>query len=475
MIWLILFFGLLLRIISLNQSLWLDEAINVLAVQNYSFFDLITKYAVADFHPPLFFMVSWIWGQIGGYSEIWMRIPSVFFGELSILSVYLIGRRLHSKNAGLLSAFILAVNPLHIYYSQEVRMYTLATLAVTLNMLLFIKLIEGNYVNWRGRGVYLLSNLVLLMSDYVALLILPVQFLFLVTTRKTSELRSWLSYLLISLVLTSWWLPMFIKQLSVGSVTSANVPVWKMVVGGFDIKAIPLTVVKFIIGRISLSDKFLYYLLLLPVCLIFLYVLFKGVRFIKGQYRNLLIFWVTIPVILATVVSFLVPIYSYFRLLFVLPAAIILVSFGIISSKGKIKYLLLTIILAVQLFSVSVYLFNHSYQREDWRGLVDYLRSVDRASLILFESSSTLPPFDYYAKGELNAKGALKDFPIKDSSQVIDLPTENQPKDIFLVNYLVEVGDKERLVAKKMVSLGYKESEVKDFTGVGFVYHYIKQ
>ena len=141
MIW-ILLLGIILRVIALNQSLWLDEAINVLAAKNYSFLGMIGEYARADFHPPGWFMILWFWTRLFGISEMAVRMPSVIFGVLTIYVVFLLGQKLHSKALGLFSALLLAINPLHIYYSQEARMYALATLAVSINFLLFIKLIK---------------------------------------------------------------------------------------------------------------------------------------------------------------------------------------------------------------------------------------------------------------------------------------------------------------------------------------------
>ena len=79
MIWVILLLGLILRTVSLNQSLWLDEAINTLAVRDYSLIDLVAQYAKADFHPPGWFIILWFWTKLFGYSEIAVRIPSIIF------------------------------------------------------------------------------------------------------------------------------------------------------------------------------------------------------------------------------------------------------------------------------------------------------------------------------------------------------------------------------------------------------------
>lgn len=471
MIFPIIVLGLILRIISLDQSLWLDEAINVLATQKFSFLGVITEYAKADFHPPLFFIILWIWTKLFGIGEQIVRIPSVIFGVMTIYIVFLLGQKLYTKTLGLISALLLAINPLHIYYSQEARMYALATLAVVLNFLLLIKLLRNEKVNFFH---LVTSNLLVLLSDYVAYLSFPSQLIFLLLSRQWRVLKFWLKSVGIAILLGIWWLPVFLSQFNVGSVASSNLPAWKFIVGGFDIKTTPLTLVKFIIGRISLSDKIIYYLILLPVCSLFVYLILRSITFIKSSFKSLLFSWLLVPIILATIISFVVPIYSYFRVLFALPSFIILIALGIQSFRSKLRYIFLGMVLFIQTFSSIVYLFNSNYQREDWGGLVNYLKSADKNALILFESSGTLPPFDYHAKNSLNARGALKDFPANGENDIIDSTSLQFSKDIFLVDYLVEITDPQRLVKKKLTEIDYQLSETKDFTGVGFVYHYVR-
>lgn len=471
MIWLILLIGLILRITSLNQSFWLDEAINVLAAKNYSFLGMITEYARADFHPPGWFMLLWFWTKFFGYSEIAVRIPSIIFGLLTIYIVYLIGQKLHSKNLGLFSALILAINPLHIYYSQEARMYAMATLAVSINIFLFIKLLKGDKVNYFS---LILINFLILMSDYVAYFIFPAQFIFLLFFKRREILKRWLLALVSAAALSIWWIPIFLSQLDIGSIASAKLPAWKLIVGGFDYKTVPLTFIKFIIGRISYSDKLIYAVVLLPISALFLFLLWRGIKFIKGFGRSLILCWIFIPVLLATFASMIIPIYSYFRLLFILPGFLILIPLGILSFKSKIKYGFLVVVLLIELFSALIYLLKPLYQREDWRGLVNFLKPKENA-VVLFESSDTLPPFDYYAKGQINTRGGLRNFPARNSNDVIDLENLSQnSKEIYLVDYLVEIADPSRLIAKKLDELNYKIVETKNFNGVGFIYHYVK-
>ncbi len=470
MILLILALALLLRLINLNQSLWLDEAINVLAAKNYSFFGMITEYAKADFHPPGYFIILWFWARVAGISEIAVRGPSVMFGVLTIFLVYLIGQKIHSKTLGLLAATFLAINPLHIYYSQEARMYALAVLAVSLNIFLLLKFVKGEKMSLL---FLIFSNLLVLASDYVAYFIFPAQFAFLLFIRNKALLKRWFVALVVAVLIGIWWLPVFISQLDIGSVASSKLPAWKLIVGAFDPKAVPLTFVKFIIGRISYPDKLIYALILLPVSILFLFLLWRGVKF-KTPDKNLILSWIFVPIIMAFFISLAIPIYSYFRLLFVLPAFILLVSLGILLLGQKLKYVFLLSVILIELGSTAIYLFNPSYHRDDWKSLVNFLKSKDSA-VVLFESSGTLPPFDYYAKGEINAKGGLKDFPAKDINDVADL--ENillGKKEVYLAEYLVDISDPQRFIKKRLVQLNYKEAGVTDFNGVGFVYHYIK-
>lgn len=52
MIYIILILALVLRLINLNQSLWLDEAVQAITAQNS--FSYIFQEITGDFHPPFF-------------------------------------------------------------------------------------------------------------------------------------------------------------------------------------------------------------------------------------------------------------------------------------------------------------------------------------------------------------------------------------------------------------------------------------
>ena len=98
MIVLILISGLILRLVNLNQSLWLDEAINAQFVRILNLKELVFNYSIGDFHPPLYHVVLKAWTSIFGFSEISLRMPSVILGVLSIYLIYKIGKKLFTEN-----------------------------------------------------------------------------------------------------------------------------------------------------------------------------------------------------------------------------------------------------------------------------------------------------------------------------------------------------------------------------------------
>src|SRR3989339_1181292 len=132
---LIFIFAFLIRLIALNQSLWLDEAVTSNVVKNFNFLQIINKFSPTDFHPPLYYLFMKLWTNFFGYSEIVLRMPSVLFSLATGYVVYLIG--------GAWAAVFFLFNPLIVYYSQEARMYMMVTLLITLALYFFISNIKN--------------------------------------------------------------------------------------------------------------------------------------------------------------------------------------------------------------------------------------------------------------------------------------------------------------------------------------------
>jgi len=62
-----------------------------------------------------------------GCSVVACRSLSVLAGVATVPLVALLGAALAGRTAGAVAALLLAFSPLHMYYSQEIRMYSLVT------------------------------------------------------------------------------------------------------------------------------------------------------------------------------------------------------------------------------------------------------------------------------------------------------------------------------------------------------------
>ena len=97
----------------------------------------LLRIAALDWHPPLYTVLLKLWIGLAGVSTFSLRYLSVLLGVLAVPLAYIVARawlRASSPGKGeglaVLAALYAAVAPLLVYYSQVVRMYPLATLAV---------------------------------------------------------------------------------------------------------------------------------------------------------------------------------------------------------------------------------------------------------------------------------------------------------------------------------------------------------
>jgi len=150
----ILITAVLLRLPLVNQSLWFDELWST-KVKLGSIFELI-KVALADVHPPLYPVFAFLWVRVFGDSEVAVRIPPLLFGIASITLTYALARRFLNDRIALVTAFLLAVSPVHMWYSTEARQYSAALFFALLTLYAYEKLRDASAGGW-WTGIYALS------------------------------------------------------------------------------------------------------------------------------------------------------------------------------------------------------------------------------------------------------------------------------------------------------------------------------
>jgi 4-amino-4-deoxy-L-arabinose transferase-like glycosyltransferase len=197
-----------------DESLWYDELLQLDIAQGMP----PGQGGIATILPrlrghaavPLDYLISHFWIFLGR-SDGWTRLPAVMIGTLTLPLIYQLGRRLLGPLEGLLLLALLAVSPLHIRYSQEVRPYALVMLGATLAIYAFWRLRQTG--RWRDLlrlqgGVLIFSLAHFFAWAIFAPLILFTAADFISKPRRRSAAK------MVGLLLTTLILPVIILLLS---------------------------------------------------------------------------------------------------------------------------------------------------------------------------------------------------------------------------------------------------------------------
>lgn len=452
-IYTILFLGLILRLINLNQSFWLDEAsqgqISSLSIGE------IWSGRTGDFHPPLYYLFIHFWMQFGR-SEVWLRLPSVLFGLANIYLLFNFAHLLFPKlpRAAQISAFLLAIAPFHIYYSQEFRSYSLICLLSTLSMFLYFK---RNYI-YMG-----LTNTLLLYSHYSGFFLIFTQILIWLIYDRKNVVKFISSYLLL-FILFSPWLPQFIKQLNSGVKADQYLPGWTSILSITPIKIFPIIIFKLIAGRINFMSRYLYGIYIIIVFA----VVFTGLYFAKLQ-RRILISWAFIPVFLLMTISLVLPQAQPFRVIYILPALLLLLTQACI----RFPKIFITMLIYISIVGNISYYTRPRLQREQWRQAIVYLRENSTVNTgIIAKFSDKFSPFYWYAP-DLPVESLISVYPAKaDDVKSRFKNISTQKSTLFVLDYLGDLTDPSRTVDSALFESGFKETQAKDFPGVGIIRRY---
>ncbi len=397
-IYLILIVAFLVRLIALNQSLWLDEATTAQTIKHFSFAELIFKFAPTDFHPPLYYLFMKVWSSIFGYSEIVLRMPSVIFSLLTGWVVYQIGKKLQNEITGLWAAAFFLFNPLIIYYSQEARMYLMATFLLTAALYYLILYLKFGLSGNRSVILFNICVALSLLTFYGSIFLITGIYLTLIiflAFKKNSkvflpELIKFLPGAIIALALLS---PLLYRQYMHSREMLSLIPHWSMVLGKANIKNLLLIPIKFSIGRIQFEPKMYYYLGAgLWTMFVFLYIVLGGIK-------NRLLGWLFVaPLVLGFVFSFFTPLLQYFRFIYLIPLYALLMVLGISEKYRRAMYL------AVFVLTSFIYLLLPRYHRENWKVLAQTIKP-DVPVYMIYSSSD---PLQYYLNA-YNNKADIKD------------------------------------------------------------------
>lgn len=439
----------LIRLIALDQSVWLDEAITAQVVKTYNFFSIISVFSPLDFHPPLYYLVLKVWTTVFGYSSIVLRMPSVLFSLATGWFVYQLGKLLQDEKTGFWSAVFFLFNPLIIYYAQEARMYMMVTFLLTAGFYYVQKAIQqSDTYSQHNYVAIILVNLFIFLSfltHYASVFFIAAMYFYLLLQKRWKLLFLTMPGFIASLVVGG---QLLYHQLVYSKEALKQVKHWDLVLGKVTLKNLFLIPLKFTSGRISFYPKIVYYVIAGSWMMVSMAIMLYG-----GLKKKFLLLLFIFPLVFAAIFSFVSPLLQYFRFLYLIPIMSLLIVFGLNKIKIARVY---PVIAGIFIIFSGVYVFTPSFHRENWKGLSQaiILRNLtdNKQYVPVYMIPSASDPLTYY----------LPTLKISDISTLGTTPF--LPNEIAVIPYVSDIHGVD--YKTELLKKGYVETEKESFNGL---------
>lgn len=478
----IIVLSILLRLPLLSGSFWLDEAAQVIeSARPFS-----EQFKIAeDFQPPLLHLIVHF-ATYFSLTEWWLRtIGALIPGLITIFYTYKIGEKLFSKTVAAASALLLATSSFHIFYSQELRPYSLSVVWVVVSWFILLQIFFGNKkFDLKTILLYGVSTALGLYSSYLYPFVILSQGIY-ILWKERQYLSKYIFSLCVTGVLFAPWVPFMLEQLQVGQELRKNLPGWEAVVAIPQLKSLPLTFGKFVYGVLDLKFSAFFVITLLLLAISFgKNVLQKSrVQHLSKQ-QILLLCWFFIPLITAWIVSFFIPILQPKRVIYLLPAFFLSISALTLENfswKNFTKRSLATvstvgILVLINLYATSAYYTNPQYQRENWRSTYQKIvREYPSDAAVIFAFSGVFAPWEWYdTEGyPVFTTGSLT---THDSAALeSQLKKASEYSYLLVFDYLRDLTDPNNEIESVLEGLGYTQKDLFAVPNIGFIRVYARQ
>ncbi len=197
------------------ESLWYDETVSAHLASLQS--RALIAHTALDIHPPGYYLLLRLWSQLAGDSEFALAFLSLMAGVLLVAGVHRLTRSIAGPSAGSLAGVLTALSAYSVWYSQEVRMYTVAALLLLGLAAATMQIVSGDSRPlWAA--VWAILAAAALYTLYYSLFLLPALSLawLLYALRETAmrrhRLLAWLGSHALLLLLYLPWLPTAVRQ-----------------------------------------------------------------------------------------------------------------------------------------------------------------------------------------------------------------------------------------------------------------------
>ncbi len=191
-------------------DIWVDEA-NLILTSKGPLSTLLDRLKL-DSSPPLFYLVVHGWIRVFGDGSVALRMLSVVTGLALVATTFWAGRELISLEAGLWAAFFVAVSPIQAFYSQQVRMYSLAAIFALLSVVWIVRYLRDGAR--RDFAFWMVFTILALYTHNFAIHLLLVHAVLIVLSGSlVRRARSWLLAAAVVSLAYAPWVPILVSQL----------------------------------------------------------------------------------------------------------------------------------------------------------------------------------------------------------------------------------------------------------------------
>jgi len=342
----ILLLASILRLWNLgSESAWIDEAYSI-ELAKHSVVDILNGTA-ADQHPPLYYLLLRLWFFFGS-GVTYARLLSVIIGVINVGQVLHCGKKSAGIVIGLLGGLLVAVSPMHVWYSQEIRMYILLVSLTTASTTALWWVLRGNQTSrWI---LYCLFSTLALYTHYFAAFVLLAQGIWVLIwiwkQRTLHFLWYWLGSIAVTGILFLPWLPVAINQTRLHTMTWVESPTLNMIRD---------TLLRLIFGIAVLPwpDLLLW---IVTGALLTLFI-WSFIHLLSNSSENNRSYfytanWGIVPFVSISIIALIYPVYQFKQYLIVLPPILLLaawISYSLPRKAGITALIVLLISATVSL------------------------------------------------------------------------------------------------------------------------------
>ncbi|WP_347929049.1 glycosyltransferase family 39 protein [Pseudomonas helvetica] len=180
-----------------KPAVWADEGFTLL-LSSYSPSQILFHTA-RDVHPPLYYLLLHEWMNLFGQGVFAARSLSALADVVTVgLGIWLV-RLVSTRRAAMLAGTMLALLPIAVRYSQEIRMYALLALLMVSATIAFVYWVKGSGRHW-PLAIYTLLMVAGLYTHYFAAVCMAAHWAWLLVLRfqRVAQQRQ--------LLAPAWWM-----------------------------------------------------------------------------------------------------------------------------------------------------------------------------------------------------------------------------------------------------------------------------